>query len=86
MSKRQPFITRDQIKMALVALGWTQTQLGKKAKLHRNTISNALNNKVSLESLGKIRAAIEKAGLEVLEPGRKSGIGGSGLRWRDRNR
>lgn len=86
MNNRRPFITREQIKMALVALDWTQTQLGKKAKLHRNTISNALNDKVSLESLGKIRKALEKAGLEILEPGQNPGPGGSGIRWQDQGR
>lgn len=86
MNNRRSFITREQIKMALVALDWTHTQLGKKAKLHRNTISNALNDKVSLESLGKIRKAFEKAGLQILEPGQNPGPGGSGIRWRDGGR
>ena len=72
--------------MALKALGWTFEDLSDKAGVHRNTVNNVKHNKVGPKSLRKIRKAFEEAGLEILEPGQKAGIGGSGIRWRDKRR
>ena len=86
MSNHEFILSSEQIKMALNALNWNFKRLAKKADLHHNTVNNAIHRKVSKETLLKLRSVLEEEGLEVLEPGRQPGIGGSGLRWRDKDR
>lgn len=86
MKDDQFILTVEQIEMSLKALGWTFDDLSEKTGLHRNTINNAINDEVAAKSLRRIRKALEGAGLEILEPGQKSGVAGSGVRWRDKNR
>jgi len=69
-----------QVRMARAALNWSLTDLAQASGLHRNTVSNFETGRYagSAEAVAAIRAALEAAGIEFLEPNG----GGPGVRLR----
>ena len=65
-------ISADQIQAARKLLGWSAIKLGSKCDRHFNTIRKAEKpdqDGVTRETLAKIRAAFEAAGVEFHEDG-----------------
>lgn len=64
--------------MARAALNWSLADLAKASGVHRNTISNIETGRYagSADSLAAIRAALEAAGVQFLDPNG----GGAGVR------
>lgn len=58
-----------QVRMARAALDWSLADLAQAADVHRNTISNYERGIYDGDpkSLGKIRAALEKAGVVFID-------------------
>ena len=77
-------ITGDQIRMARAALQWGVRELAKEAGVTPNTVSRIESGGDALAgTLGKLQAALEKAGVEFIPTGTYSGNGGPGVRLRE---
>jgi len=73
-------ITRIQVKMARVALGWGVRELAAKAGVSANTVSRYENGADALgETLYRIQRALEEAGVVFID---RNG-GGPGVRLKD---
>lgn len=73
-------ITRVQVKMARVALGWGVRELAAKAGVSANTVSRYENGADALgETLYRIQRALEEAGVVFID---RNG-GGPGVRLKD---
>ena len=61
-------ITREQLRMARAALGWTVLDLGKKAGVAGNTVSRFENGTDAYgETLLKLRRALEAGGVIFID-------------------
>jgi transcriptional regulator with XRE-family HTH domain len=68
-------ITVEQIRAGRALLGWSQLQLAEASALSVPSVKRLeLGNKVTGETLGAVRSALEKAGVEFIE--------GPGVRFR----
>ena len=73
-------ITREQCKMARAALGWSVRELGARADVTPNTVSNyEVGKNVNLSTVEKLKEALEKGGVMFLYP---DALGGPGVRLR----
>ena len=76
-------LTREQVRMARAALGWTAQDLADKTGLAVNTVRRIENGADAMgDTLGKIEAAIKDAGMLLIEAGDYQGQGGAGLRFK----
>jgi len=72
-------VTREQVRMARAALGWSVKKLSERVGVAANTISRFENGSDALgETLRKIRRAFEEAGITFID---ENG-GGPGVRLR----
>ena len=62
-------ISGKHIRAARGLLGWTQTELSKKAKVGLGTICRMEDSDGRTETLGKVVTALEKPGIVFLEDG-----------------
>jgi transcriptional regulator with XRE-family HTH domain len=70
-------VTREQVKMARAALGWSVKELGSRAGVAANTVSRYENGTDAYgETLIKLRRALEAAGITFID---ENG-GGPGVR------
>jgi len=68
--------TKEQIRMARAALGWSVRQLAAKAGVSANTVSRYENGADALgETLKKMRKALQDAGLDFIAGDYNSGPG-----------
>jgi DNA-binding XRE family transcriptional regulator len=69
-------VTAAQVRGARGLLGWSQQQLAEKAGLVRRTIASieAADTRVSNESLGAVRSALENEGVVFTDPGAPEGV------------
>ena len=80
-----PVVTVEQLRAARGLLGWSQSELAARAGLSLPTVKRleaGFGPRVSDEARGKLRRAIEAAGIEFIE---ENG-GGSGVRFRKKRR
>ena len=80
-----PVVTVEQLRAARGLLGWSQSELAARAGLSLPTVKRleaGFGPRVSDEARGKLRRAIEAAGIEFVE---ENG-GGSGVRFRKKRR
>ena len=71
-------ITRSQVRMARVALGWGVRELGKRAGVAANTVSRYENGMgMTVKTLEQIQAALESEGIIFI---RADDSGGPGVR------
>ncbi|WP_448208577.1 helix-turn-helix domain-containing protein [Azospirillum sp. sgz302134] len=76
-------ITGDQIRMARAALQWGVRELAKAAGVTPNTVSRIESGGDALAgTLGKLRSALESAGVEFIPAGHYQGNGGPGVRMK----
>ncbi len=79
-------ITATQMKAARMLLGWDQARLAREAGLSLPTIqrmeASAGNVRGNVDSLVKVVAALESAGIELIGEGAVSAAGGRGVRLR----
>ena len=77
-------ITDSQSRAARGLLGWTQEQLAEAAGVGLSTVRDHETGRreVSLDKLAKIRTALEKSGVELID----ANGGGVGVRLRRRKR
>jgi transcriptional regulator with XRE-family HTH domain len=78
-------VTVEQLRAARGLLGWSQSELAARAGLSLPTVKRleaGFGPRVSDEARGKLRRAIETAGIEFIE---EDG-GGSGVRFRKKRR
>lgn len=69
-------ITREQVKMARAALGWSVKELGAEASVAANTVSRYENGTDAYgETLLKLQRAFEVAGLIFLAEDDENGAG-----------
>jgi DNA-binding XRE family transcriptional regulator len=75
-------VTREQVRMARAALGWTVRELAERAGVHPNTISNFEVGRYAgeLQTLVSIQRALETAGVSFVEENGE----GPGVRLRKR--
>ena len=73
-------MTSAQVRAARGLLNWTVRDLAERSGVHRNTITNLETGRYagSPSAVAAIRAALESAGVEFLEPNG----GGPGVRLR----
>lgn len=76
-------ITANQCKAARAMLGWSQQQLATESGINKRTIMDFESGARTplLGTLRAIRAALETAGIEIIQ---RNG-GGPGVRWADPN-
>ena len=68
-------VTREQVRMARAALGWTVRDLAKKAGISANTVSRYENGTDALgDTLARIRRTFEAAGVLFIDDN-GSGVG-----------
>lgn len=61
-------ITREQLKMARAALGWSVRETANRAKVAANTVSRYENGTDAYgETLAKLKRALEQGGVVFLE-------------------
>jgi DNA-binding XRE family transcriptional regulator len=74
-------VTSAQVRMGRAALNWTVRDLAAATGLHRNTITNIEVGRYAgdLETLSRIRKALEAAGVEFID----ANGGGPGVRLRE---
>jgi transcriptional regulator with XRE-family HTH domain len=80
-----PVVAVEQLRAARGLLGWSQSELAARAGLSLPTVKRleaGFGPRVSDEARGKLRRAIEAAGIEFIE---ENG-GGSGVRFRKKRR
>ena len=78
-------VTVEQLRAARGLLGWSQSELAARASLSLPTVKRleaGFGRRVSDEARGKLRRAIEAAGIEFIE---ENG-GGSGVCFRKKRR
>jgi transcriptional regulator with XRE-family HTH domain len=74
-------VTREQVRMARAALGWTVRDLATKAGLSANTVSRYENGTDALgDTLARLRRTFEAAGITFID---ENG-GGAGVRLQRR--
>jgi transcriptional regulator with XRE-family HTH domain len=68
-------MTPAQSKAARALLGWSQTELARRAGVSRSTVTDfeLESRQVAPESLAKIKAALEKAGVQFIN-GKRPGV------------
>ncbi len=84
-SSKNDRISAGQLRAARGLLGWSQTDLARNAGLSLPTVKRVeadLGIRVSQEARSKLRAALEKAGIEFID---ENG-GGPGVRLRKHHR
>ncbi len=75
-------VTREQVRMARGAMGWSVKELSEKAGIVANTVSRYENGSDALGStLSKIRRVFEEAGIIFID---ENG-GGAGVRLKNRS-
>lgn len=58
-------LTRNQVKMARAALGWSTTELARQAGITANTVTRFENgSNVTLATVEKMKEAFERAGIK----------------------
>ncbi len=72
--QKDQLITPIQIKMAKVALSWSNIELSEKTGLHRNTINKAQNGTAKTATLTLLKLTFEAAGIEFI-PENGGGVG-----------
>ena len=80
-SQISPVITIEQLRAARGLLGWSQSELAKRAGLSLPTVKRlegGFGPRVSEDARGKLQRAIETAGIEFID---ENG-GGLGVRFR----
>jgi transcriptional regulator with XRE-family HTH domain len=80
-SQISPLLTIEQLRAARGLLGWSQSELAKRAGLSLPTVKRlegGFGPRVSDEARGKLQRAIETAGIEFID---ENG-GGLGVRFR----
>jgi predicted transcriptional regulator len=77
-------ITPGQIRAARALLGWKQTDLAREAGVSEISVKNIERGATDARgsTLGKIQAAFEAAGVEIIPLGGTSLNGGPGVRLR----
>lgn len=69
-------VTREQVKMARAALGWTVQDLAAKAGIAGNTVSRYKNGTDAYgETLMKLQRALELGGVSFIEEDEEAGPG-----------
>ncbi len=84
-SREIVILTSGQLRAARGLIGWSQTELARRAGLSLPTVKRVevdLGVKVSDDARSKLRRALEAAGIEFID---ENG-GGPGVRLRDRQR
>jgi transcriptional regulator with XRE-family HTH domain len=75
-------MTSEQSKMARAALGWSLTRLATEANIGRATAARfELGEQVQNDTVKAIRAAFAHAGIDMIDPGKPSKLGGAGVRF-----
>jgi transcriptional regulator with XRE-family HTH domain len=77
-------LTPDQLRAARALVDWTREDLADKSGVSRNTVKGFERDGTDpkLSTLHKWRRALEAAGVEFIDDGRKSDEGGPGVRFR----
>jgi transcriptional regulator with XRE-family HTH domain len=87
-SGRAPVITASQLKAARVLLGFDQRQLAELSRLSVPTIqrmeASGAMLRGNVDSLMKLIAALDLAGIEIIHEGAISEAGGHGVRLKSR--
>ena len=88
-ARTQPAVmpTGEQLRAARAMLGWTVTELARRAAVSWRTIQRAEAAgaevpRMHIATLEKIRAALESGGIEFLQASQRSNGGGPGIRRR----
>lgn len=80
-------ITASQMRAARAMLGWDQRELAERTGLSLPTIQRMEASedviRGNVDSLMKLIAGLEEAGVELIGPGAKSSGGGRGVRLRE---